>query len=79
MTTSYRVGVAQDQIDWAAEVVRQLSEAGFKAELLQGFPIVRGPLDMLEKARLIDFWPEVEPPVRKEIWEQGMLFLPNFG
>jgi hypothetical protein len=69
----------KNQVEWTAEVTRQLAEAGFKVEQHKGFPIVPETRDILENKRLVEFFPEVDPPVRKEIWAEGMLFLPHFG
>lgn len=63
--------------EWIAEVTRQLSEAGFTVTQYQGFPIVERPAEVLEMDRLIKFHPDIQPAAKKEIYSEGMLFIPN--
>jgi len=59
---------------WTELVITELKTAGYEAESYRGFPLVKRPTDWDAGIKLINLTLSV--PVRKEIWAEGMLFVP---
>lgn len=60
--------------EWTATMIGALTEAGFVAEVYEGFPLVREPLTLPQRKALLDW----RGPLASErrIYDDGMLFVP---
>jgi hypothetical protein len=72
MTSRSENSVLLNFQDWRNRVVKELKQKGFKVDFINGWPIVREPLTMIDKMRLLDL--ELTVEVKKIIDSEGMIF-----
>jgi len=60
--------------EWSAAISAELKAAGFPVDNFHGFPLVPMPATQPEIVRLLKF--RTKQPVNREIYAEGMIFLP---
>ena len=60
--------------EWTATVVDELQKSGFDVSTHAGFPLVKTPIGIQGKVRLLNFKPSL--PAERRVYQDGLLFMP---